>query len=215
MTGEYEPVGFTNERFDPLHNTLRITPSERLEITDIFIYDIAQGQPSTNQFGFTCSTRELPVWGNLVTISWGLDWYHYFTNPVLDTLESIFQVDIAFRRYMSGYFKVLSRNEELWRYFPDAARERGAEPVNPLTDLLKSFNFFSRKDREESNFKLKAISFGLIRDLHDWELTFDYTGSRNLSFDGTRFVWDNTFSISIGLKEVEGVNVHGTFTDER
>jgi hypothetical protein len=123
-------------------------------------------------------------------------------------------MDVSFK-YMSAYFKVLSRNEELWRYFPSAARERGLEPVNPATDLLKSFNFFDRSDREESNFKLKSISLGLIRDLHDWELQLDYTGTRDLSYDGTRYVWDNIFSISIGLREVESVKAHGTFTDRQ
>ncbi len=213
-SGAYQPVGLDRNRFDPLRNTVTFTPSDRLTLKDVLVYDIAESRASTNQLNFSVSSGEFSVWNNPVTLSWDLDWYHYFVNPTLDTLDSTFRLDVSFR-YMSAYFKVLSRNEDLWRYFPSAARDRGLEPINPVVDLVKSFNFFDREDREESNFKLKAISFGVIRDLHDWELKLDYTGSRALSYDGTRYVWDNLFSISIGLREVESVKAHATFTDRQ
>ena len=116
---------------------------------------------------------------------------------------------------MKTYFKVLSRNENLWRYFPDVAADRGTDPVNPLTDLLKSFNFFNRDDRLASLFKMKRISFGFIRELHDWDLKFDYTGNREISYDGSRYIWDNTYTISISLREVESVDVHTKIKNQR
>ncbi len=84
-----------------------------------------------------------------------------------------------------------------------------------MLDLLKSYNFFNRDDRKSSHFKLKSLSFGLVRDLHDWELRFDYTGNRELAFDGSKFEWDQTFSISISLKEVESVDMHTSFNEKR
>ncbi|MFW6180790.1 MAG: hypothetical protein ACOC8N_03505, partial [Spirochaetota bacterium] len=210
----YQPVGFDRNRFDPLRNTVTFTQSDRLTLKDVFVYDIAASRASTNQLNLSVSSGEVPVGSSQASLSWELDWRHFFVNPTLDTLDSTFRLDVSFR-YLSAYFKVLSRNEELWRYFPSAARERGFEPINPVTDLVKSFNFFNREDREESNFNLKAISFGVVRDLHDWELQLDYTGTRALSYDGTRYVWDNIFSISIGLREVESVKAHATFTDQR
>jgi hypothetical protein len=95
----------------------------------------------------------------------------------------------------------------MWRYFPDAA---GDEYVNPFYDLLRSFNFFNDDDRKASNFKLKTVSFGFVRDLHEWELYFDYTGDRVLTSDGSTYRWDQTFTIGIGLKRVENVNVYTT-----
>ena len=74
-------------------------------------------------------------------------------------------------------------------------------------------NFFSNEDRKASYFKMKSISFGFIRDLRDWEMRFDYTGNRELSYDGTRYIWDNTYSISMGLKDVSSVNLHTVIRD--
>jgi hypothetical protein len=181
---------------------------------DVYIYDIAGSESSTNRFTFNYASGDFDLLGSTATLSWDLDWIHYFQNPELDVLDSTFRIDLRYER-LTAYFAVLSRNEFLWKYFRSSARERGIEPVNPLVDLLKSYNFFDRDDREESNFKLKTISLGLVRDLHDWELKFDYTGNRELSFDGTRYIWDNTFSISIGLRDVEGVRVHTTLNEER
>ena len=60
----------------------------------------------------------------------------------------------------------------------------------------------------KANFKLKTISFGFVRDLHEWELQFDYTGGRELLPSGTTYRWEQTFSVSLGLKPVEGVRIH-------
>ena len=149
------------------------------------------------------------------TVDWELDWEHNFVDPLLDVFSSTFEVNMALYRYLTLYFSVYSRNEDVWRYFPDIASARGVEPVNPIVDLLRSFNFFNVEDRKSSGFKLKSISFGLIRDLHDWQIKFDYTGNREIAYDGSRYLWNNIFSVSIGLKEVEDVNIHTTFTESR
>jgi len=214
-SGSYQAVEFDRTRFDPLKNTLTYAPTERIIISDIFIYDISSLRPTTNQLTSNLSSRDIDLLGNTLVVSWGLGWNHYFQNPTLDTFDSLFQIDLSFRRYLRTYFKVLSRNESLWRYFPDAAEERGVEAVNPVTDLLKSFNFFNRDDRLASLFKMKRISFGFVRGLHDWDLKFDYTGNRELSYDGSRYIWDNTYTISIGLREVKSVDVHTKIKEQR
>jgi hypothetical protein len=149
------------------------------------------------------------------TVDWELDWEHNFVDPLLDVLHSTFEINMAFHQYLTLYFSVYSRNEDVWRYFPSIASYQDVEPVNPIVDLLKSFNFFNVEDRKSTGFKLRSISFGLIRDLHDWQLKFDYTGNREIAADETRYIWNNTFSVSIGLKEVEDVNIHTAFTESR
>jgi hypothetical protein len=62
---------------------------------------------------------------------------------------------------------------------------------------------------------MKGISLGLIHDLHDWELRVDYTGNRQLSFDGNRYIWNNTYSISLGLKEIESLRIHTQYADRK
>jgi len=82
--------------------------------------------------------------------------------------------------------------------------------IYTFIDLLKSFNFFNTDDRKASYFKLKTVSFGFVRDLHEWELIFDYTGDRVLAPGGDSYYWEQTFSISLGLKKIESVRVHRT-----
>ncbi len=214
-SGSYRAVEFDISRFNPLKNTLTYAPTERILISDVFLYDISSLRPTMNKLTSDLSSRDIDLFGNTLVVSWGLGWNHYFQNPTLDTFDSLFQIDLSFRRYLKTYFKVLSRNESLWRYFPGTAAERGVEAVNPVIDLLKSFNYFNRDDRISSLFKMKRISFGFVHELHDWDLKFDYTGNRELSYDGSRYIWDNTYTVSIGLREVKSVDVHTKIKEQR
>jgi hypothetical protein len=211
----YDPYIGDPDRFSPLINTLTFTPIKTLSVSDRFVYDIANSRPKTNSFILNYNSDDIYLQKHLFNVDWELDWEHNFIDPLLDVLHSTFEVDMVFHRYLTLYFSVYSRNENVWRYFPSIASDRGVETVNPVVDLLRSFNFFNVEDRKSSNFKLKSISVGLIRDLHDWQLKFDYTGNRELSYDGSRYLWNNTFSVSIGLKEVEDMDIHTTFSDSR
>jgi lipopolysaccharide assembly outer membrane protein LptD (OstA) len=214
-TGEYESFQFDGSHFDPLKNTLTFTPVEQITLSDVLVYDIVSSRFKTNDLGIIYKSSDMGLRSHTFNISYDLEWRHNFINPIIDELRSIFRIDASFYRFWTAYFSVYSRNEEIWRYLPNTARKQGVEPVNPVTDLLKSYNFFNRDDRKASHFKLKSLSFGLVRDLHDWELKFDYTGNRELAFDGSKFEWDSTFAISISLKELEGVDIHTSFNEKR
>ena len=211
-SGTYDPYIGSPDRFSPFINMLTFTPFETLSVSDRFVYDITNSRPKTNSFILNYNSDDIYLQQHRFNVDWELDWEHNFNDPLLDVLHSTFEVDMVFHRYLTLYFSVYSRNENVWRYFSSIA---GSETVNPVVDLFRSFNFFNVEDRKSSNFKLKSISLGLIRDLHDWQLKFDYTGNRELSYDGLRYLWNNTFSVSIGLKEVEDVDIHTTFTDSR
>jgi hypothetical protein len=214
-SGTYDPYIGDTSRFSPLVNTITFAPLETLSISDRFIYDIANSRPKTNSFILNYFNDNIYLQRHRFTVDWELDWEHNFVDPLLDVLHSTFEINMAFHQYLTLYFSVYSRNEDVWRYFPSIASYQDVEPVNPIVDLLKSFNFFNVEDRKSTGFKLRSISFGLIRDLHDWQLKFDYTGNREIAADETRYIWNNTFSVSIGLKEVEDVNIHTAFTESR
>jgi hypothetical protein len=211
-TGSYEQVGFDKRQFTPLVNNLTITPFEGLSLNDRLVIDIASSQAQTNSLSLTYDAAYRFLKDREIRVSWQLDWEHYFINKVLDSFSSLFTLDVQIHRYWTFYYKVLSRNDKLWKYFPDTA---GGEYKKPFTDLVKSFNFFSVEDRKESDFNMKSISLGIIHDLHDWQMMFDYTGSRELSYDGSKYLWNNTYSVSIGLKEVKGMEFHTALNDRR
>jgi len=211
----YEPFTLDKSRFTPLINTLTFTPVPVLSLSDKLVYDIAGSRFKTNSFILDYSSSALYLRDREITVNWNIDWEHNFVNPLLDTLRSIFGINAQIHRYWTLYFSVLSRNDDIWRYIPKSASERGVKRINPVVDLLKSFNFFNVDDRKASYFKMKGISMGFVHDLHDWEMRFDYTGNRELSFDGSKYLWNNTYSISIGLKEVEGLIIHREYNERR
>ncbi len=208
---EYRTLRLSGDRFTPIINTLKISPFSTLSVEDRLVYDISIASFKENRFRLKYSSNSLYLGGGQFRIGWDFEWRHFFINPLLDTLVSKFGVEAPVHPKWTFYLGVVSRNDDVWRYFPKTA----ANPINPLVDLLKSFNFFNVEDREESNFKMKSISLGFVHDLHDWELSFDYTGTRELSFDGSKYIWDNVYSVSLGLKEVENIELHTTYSKRR
>ena len=208
---EYKPLLLSGDRFTPIINTLTISPFPALSLEDRLVYDISRSRFKENSFGLNYRSNSIYLGGGEFSIEWDVEWRHFFVNPLLDTLVSEFGVNAPVHPNWTLYLTVVSRNDDMWRYFPKTA----GRPINPLIDLLKSFNFFNSDDRKESNFKMKSISLGFVHDLHDWELRFDYTGTRELSYDGSKYIWDNVYSVSLGLKEAENIALHTTYSERR
>jgi hypothetical protein len=206
----YERFTLDRERFYPFVNTLEFRPSQTISLYDTLVYEIARSEFNLNSFRLKYESNALNLGERPVVVGWELSWRHYFVNPVLDTLRSTFDVSAQVHPYWLLYLSVTSRNDEIWKYF-----KSGDEKVNPVTDLLKSFNFFNVDDRKESGFKLKGISLGFVHDLHDWVMSFGYTGQRELSYDGSRYVWNNTYSISFGLKALKNLDIRTEFSELR
>ena len=211
----YESIDFSLNRFSPLINTTAFKPTSNLSFTNTLIYDIAYTSFKLNNFALNYSNKDINFLNRDFNINWNVAWNHNFADPVVDSLTSQYTMECEIFPYWDVYVGFYSRNDSIWRYIPSVANKSGVKVLNPLIDLLKSFNFFNLEARKESNFKLKAINFGLVHDLHEWELKFDYTGRREISYDKNRYVWNNTYTISIGLKKVKEVNFNTRFYNSR
>jgi hypothetical protein len=108
---------------------------------------------------------------NLVT-TWTMDLQEFTNNALIFDLG----FDINIHRFLKINFNSRSENNSTYRYIPSMARELGEEWVNPVTDLLRSFNFFNTSDRYESSFKLNQLDFSIIHNLGDWDISLQYTG---------------------------------------
>ncbi len=136
--------------------------------------------PAEAQLSVNESWAPPPVWKN--RIAWSLkasatarQSFLRFTDSYMDFSAGF---SLAIHEFLELSFSSTSRNSSLWRYYPGAfALPSGisVEPVNPLVDIAKSFNFFNRADREAALFKLKALSFKAVHRLHDWDLSMDLT----------------------------------------
>jgi len=106
---------------------------------------------------------------------------------VQKVIDSKFTLQLGFTlkiyKFMDLTFSVDVYNNNIYRYIPEyvdrvnSATGLNIQPVNPLTDLLRSFNFFNIEDRYNSFFKLKALAFNITHYLDDWVLKIGFTGS--------------------------------------
>ena len=107
---------------------------------------------------------------------------------------------------MDVSLSVETYNNNVYRYIPafvdDVNNDPAAPPglniplLNPLEDLLRSFNFFNIDDRYESFFKLRSLSFDITHYLDDWVLKIGFKGSFQFTTNN-KYEWipELTFSL--------------------
>ena len=160
--------------------------------------------PDTLKMGFSWQTPSWRFWHDRIDLSgeivsvWDLDLIQFTDSPMTFN----FQMDLEIDDFLTLSVASKSRNKSTYRYFPWLADAVGVEPVNPFTDILKSFNFFNPQDRLESNFNLSSLTVSLTHDLHDWDLNLEYEGAPELVKDGGYYVyqWRSTLSVYIQWK---------------
>jgi len=166
-------------------------------------------EPALVSAGYRLAEQDLYLWKNRVQLqsslstSWSMNLRDYTRNSLDFTLS----LKLFVHEFLEVSFTSVSYNNRTYRYFPGMAEELGVAWINPLEDLLRSFNFASEQDRLASAFKLKSINLNLIHHLHDWDLTLQYTGRPELTYrdDPTtpetdvkyRYEWNSSFSITL------------------
>jgi len=163
--------------------------------------------PSSAWMSVKYSLKPEPLWKNRLLLSgdikgdWKMDLIQYTES------ELVFGVGFTFslHRFLDLRLSSQSKNTMMYQYFPGYARGVGREWRNPLTDLLRSFNFFKTDDRYASHFKLSTISFEAVHHLDDWDLSLTYSGKPELVTDtGGRknFIWKSELGIALRWKPI-------------
>jgi hypothetical protein len=101
-----------------------------------------------------------------------------------------------------------SKNSSLWRYYPGFFElPSTVDPVNPMEDLLKSFNFFdpTGEDRRESLFKLKSLSITATHFLHDWDLAATFSASPVLDAETLEYYFKTNFALALSWRSVSQI----------
>ncbi len=128
-----------------------------------------------------------------------------FTDSYLNvTLGLTFKV----YQFLDITFASTSRNSSLWRYYPGffaIPSEANVEPINPLVDLAKSFNFFNDDDRRASLFKLKSLSVTAKHALHDWDLAFTFAANPVLDETSLSYIFKTSWSVSLAWRSVSQI----------
>jgi hypothetical protein len=200
-------------RFQPLvvRETLRLGESVNLseELRFDLYSDAGSGLLSKSltsmnlwniTMGYNLAGKERLYWKNRIRIKTSLDtsWSMNIEQFTDNSLDFSLKVSLFLYKFLELSVTTTSYNNRTFQYFPALAAELGQPHVKPITDLLKSFNFFDAADREESAFNLRSITVEAVHYLHDWNLTLSYVGKPILNEEALpnpQFEWGNTFSI--------------------
>ncbi len=157
--------------------------------------------------GFNGSTESDPFWKNRVTVGAGISsqWQLNILRPTDSTFTFGFNFSVKIAKFLDLTFSSLSQNNITYLYIPALAQKAGVLARNPLVDLLKSFNFFNTRDREESGFKLQQLSVSAVHDLGDWTLSVTYSGTPELvtlPSNVRQYQWNSQLSIDVVWKPI-------------
>jgi lipopolysaccharide assembly outer membrane protein LptD (OstA) len=153
--------------------------------------------PSYVTLGYKQTGEKKYFWKNRLRLQTSLDtsWSMNIEEFTKSSLDFSFTIDLYVHEFLELSFTSHSYNNRTFLYFPGLAKKLDRPWVNPLADLVKSFNIFNLEDRYESNFNLGSISVTAVHHLHDWDLSLTYEGSPVLSEDTSRYEWTNSLSI--------------------
>ncbi|HUV06238.1 MAG TPA: hypothetical protein VMX75_00835 [Spirochaetia bacterium] len=158
--------------------------------------------PSELYFGYDSSGVPLYMWRNRVRLetnlnaSWLIDLQQYTQS----TMNFSLKLTLMIYQFLDLTFSISSHNTKSYRYIPAFAHALNEPWVNPVTDLLKSFNFFNIDDRYESSFNLQSVGLTAIHHLQDWDLSIQYAGEQVLETLPTgkeEYVWSPVFTIML------------------
>jgi hypothetical protein len=180
-------------------------------------------EAATTKVGYESIWDPLYSWKDRVKLTPGLKTHWYLNLQEKSDNLFDFSPSMTFTIYknLDVTFSSVSNNTRTYQYIPALA---GGAWVNPLDDLLRSFNFANNDDRRRSGFKIRTFSLKAVQHFPDWDVSVEYQGSPQLvtKTSGTNVQtvteWTPTFSLQVQWNAVAEVksNIHldaGAATD--
>jgi hypothetical protein len=138
---------------------------------------------------------ERKFWKDRISLSVSADgsWRQDLLDVNDNELKLSFSLSLSVAEFLDLSFRTVSRNTSMNSYFGNPG---GNE--NIFADLLRSFNFFDRTDRQLSNFNLDSIQIGIVHYMKDWDLNAEISG--NVGYDGSSWRWLPKVSVYVRWK---------------
>ena len=176
--------------------------------------------PATVKVGYDSAWDPIYSWKDRIKVVPGLKthWYLNLQTYIDNLFDFSPSLTLTVFKTLDLTFSSVSNNTRTYLYIPGWS---GLPWVNPLTDLVQSFNFFNNDDRRRSGFKIQTFSLKAVQHFPDWDVSVEYQGSPQLithtSPTGVQFVqneWSPTFSILVQWKAVSEVKstIHQEYT---
>ncbi len=160
--------------------------------------------PSLFRVEYNYSGGPIWLWKNRIKLDPTLktSWYLNLQKYADNSLDFTLSLNFSIFKFLDLSFSSTSYNNKTYRWipgWPESVPGGGESEVNPLVDLLRSFNFFNTSDRFLSSFKLRSLSLKAVHHLHDWDVTLEYQGSPQLQTIGgvPQYAWTPAFAIQV------------------
>ncbi len=204
-------LGTFRTRFDAGRSDRYVFDRDELEWV---AQDDIRFRPTALSLGIDTSIEPEPMWRNRVRSDFGmrLDLNSDLQRFTDSSLDVRFTADLDIHQFLDLSVRARSSNEQIYQYVPGLAEQVGRETRNLFVDLLRSFNFFRRQDRELSSFNIRELEIDAVHDLGDWDLTVGYRGSPvvtrpNDNNAGPAFVeWRSRVEISLDWRPIPEIS---------
>jgi hypothetical protein len=167
-------------------------------------------RPSYITLSYNPVGEERLYWKNRIRLSTSIDasWSMNILQFTDNSLDFSLTFDFWLYRFLKLSLTTSSYNNRTFLYFPKLAEKLGQAPVNPIEDLINSFNFFDREARELSGFNLRGIKVEAVHYLHDWNLSLSYEGKPYLMEEDNEYQWRSNFSVILQWQPIPELRSH-------
>ncbi len=176
-------------------------------------------RPTDVTFQYKDSIKPDPFWKNRMRLSFDIS-----SNLAMNliqytqsTLDFGFTVNYSIDRFTDLSFSSYSLNSNVYRYFPFLYKDKlyvDRPAINPLRDILYSFDFFNSANREASLFKLKTVTAKITHHLDDWDISFALSGKPvlNTAVSPQRYDFQTSYSFSLTWRSAS--EIHANFSKD-
>ena len=180
-------------------------------------------QPYNVSLAYATPSKTFSYWTNRISFAPSLSTSVVYdcVRPTNSYFKFIPAITFKINNFLNITLSAESRNSVIYRYFcPDDKYEeyyRSSGERSIFTDLIDSFRFDDESKRKSSGFKLQSFNIKVTHELHDWNLSADfsikprYVTSSTSGFDSSRnsgspyYDFSPYFSISVVWRPLEGM----------
>ena len=160
-------------------------------------------QPYNISIAYTSPSKNFTYWSSRVAFAPSLSTSIVYdcVRPTYSYFKFVPSATFKINNFLNITFSAESRNNVIYRYFGfDREKYYGSDvETNVFKDLIDSFRFDDENKRKNSGFKLQNFSIKVTHELHDWNLSTEFTiKPRYVSDQGTPY-YDFSPYISIGV----------------
>lgn len=165
-----------------------------------YIYDRYHHKAVSNSFSVNGSIKTkqnlfLGLWIN--SLSFSLNWFKSYQQERNHYLTYQFSIDFNITDEWQFSLVSSGKNHELYRYTSVAPK---SQRKGFFDDLVKSLNFFSIEDRQETSFKMNSFGLNIKHDLHKWSMELTSSFAPKIERNGA-FYFESSFSFQLVIKE--------------